>query len=507
MRWGTKWRDVASLFALSLGMRAVVRLGTGFDGLYGQDPFAYYGYALQLRDALAVLHPPPPFFWPIGYPLLVAAAFAVVGAHPLAGQLVSVVAGATVAPVVYLLVREAAGRARAGALVAGAVAAVGSQLLLSSLSVMSDASGLAWVTLSALAMLRYLRRLEVRWLAAAAFALGWAVLTRWVYALAVIPWAVAAAIAWRAAGLRLRSVVAAAALAVAVGGAVIGVQFAGDVRGVGPSHVGDLQVVSWNPANALLATVHNSDGVFHYRYPIGVFYALPPLHPAFVFPVFTPFLLLGVASLCSLPRALAALLAGWPAVVWMFLVGIAWENPRFSLALLVPLLVFVGLGVQRALESDAGRWRIAVAGACAVGLVGALAWSVRDLRRFVAEKDAALAMSRWVESELPPGATLLTFRLTNTVAHYTSVRAVELYNESPASLTERACGPDAPYLLLDVGNLTAQWSGLSPHLNFLWLRDEAGLAEVGRRGGYTLWRVGDLCRHAGEAPPPPVSGP
>jgi len=507
MRPGTKWRDVASLFVLSLGLRAMVRLATGFDGLYGQDPFAYYGYALQLRDALAAMHPPPPFFWPIGYPLLVVAAMAIVGAQPLAGQLVSAVAGATLAPAVYLLVREAADRARAGAWAAGTLAAVGSQLLLSSVSVMSDACGLAWAGVSALAMARYLRKCDVRWLAAAAFALGWAVLTRWVYALFVIPWALSAAFAWRTSRLRLRSVVAAAALAVAIGGAVVGAQFLGEVRHAGPSHVGDLQVVSWNPANAFRATVRTSDGVFHYRYPIGVFYAMAPLHPAFVFPLLTPFLLLGVASLCSLPRALAALLAAWPVVVWVFLAGIAWENPRFSLALLVPLLVVEGLGVERALERDSGRWRRAVAGVCTMGLVGALAWSVRDIRRFVAEKDAALAVSRWVESELPPSATLLTFGLTNTVAHYTSLRAVELYNESLATLPGRACGPYPSYLLLDSGRLVAQWTGLSPHVNFLWLRDRAGLAEVGHQGRYTLWRIGDRCRREGVPQPPTASGP
>lgn len=496
-----------SLFALALAVRAVVRLATGFDGLYGQDPFAYYNYALQLREALAALHEPPPFFWPIGYPLLVAAVLAIVGAQPIAGQLVSTVAGAMVAPVVYLLVLEADEKARAGAWVAGAVAALGSQLLLSSVSVMADACGLAWVALSALAVARYVRRCDLRWLAAAAFTLGWAVLTRWVYALVVVPWAVSAALAWRAARITLTRALLAAAVAVAVGGAVVGTQFVGPRSDSGPSHVGDLRVVGWNPANVIRATVHNSDGVFHYRYPIGFFYALPVLHPAFVFPLFTPFLLLGLASLRSLPRTLVALVAGWPIVVWAFLAGIAWENPRFSLSLLVPLLILLGLGVQRAFATDAGRWRRAVAGACALGLVGAGAWSVRDLRRFVAEKDAALAVSRWVEKQLPPDSTLLAFGLTNTVAHYTSLRTVELYNETQATLPGRACGQVRPYLLLDLAKLSAQWTGLSPHLNFLWLRDQAGLVEVGRFGGYTLWRVGNRCGGASQAYPAPVSGP
>jgi hypothetical protein len=505
-RPGATIRDAAALFALALAVRAAARWATGFDGLYGQDPFAYLDYAARLRDALAGAHLPPPFFWPIGYPLLVAAAMALLGGGPAGGQAVSLLAGATVAPAVYLLVREADARARVGAWAAGAVAAVGSQLLLSSLSLMSDACGLAWVVLSALAMARYLRRCEPGWLAASAFALGCAVLTRWVYALAVVPWAVSAVLAWRAGAIGPRRIVRAAVLAVAVGGAVVGAQFLGGSAGAAPSHVGDLQVVGWNPANAVRAEVANSDGRFHYRYPIGVFYALPALHPAFVFPLLSPFLLLGAFALRVVPRPLAALLALWPVTVWAFLAGIAWENPRFSLALLPPLLVLVGLGVERALGAGAPAQRRAVVlGVCAISLAGMIAWSSRDLRRFVAAKDETVAVSRWAEASLPRGAVVLTFGLTDTVSHYTGLSAVELYNETAATLPARACGGAPAYLLLDVGDVATQWEGLAPHVNFLWLRDHAGLAEIGRRDRYTLWRVGDRCR--GAAPPPPASGP
>jgi len=490
----TRVRDTAALFSLALAVRAAVRLVSGFDGLYGQDPFAYLGYAVRLHDALLAFQPPPPFFWPIGYPLLAALAMLVVGPHAAAAQLVSVLAGAAVAPLVYLLVREVDEDARAGALLAGAAAAVGAQLLLSSVSVMSDACGLAWVVLSALAMARFARRCEARWLAAAALALALAVLTRWVYALAALPWAVAAVLAWRQARVRLARAVAAAALAVGLGAAVLGGQFVWHARGAGPSHAGDLQVVRWDPANAVRATVRNSDGVFRYRYPIGLFYALPALHPAFLFPLLAPFLLLGVAALRTVPRPIALLLAGWLATVWVFLAGIAWENPRFSLALLAPLLCLLGLGGERALRWRPARGaRAAVAGVCALGLAGMLAWAIRDLRALVAAKDASVAVSRWAAAALPPGATLLTFGLTETAAYYTSVDAVELYNETPATLPRRACGPRRAYLLLDEAAVATQWAGLAPHVNFLWLREHAGLERIGQRGGYTLWRLGDRC--------------
>lgn len=33
-----------------------------FDGLYGQDPFAYYNFAESMRDSIATQEALPPFF-------------------------------------------------------------------------------------------------------------------------------------------------------------------------------------------------------------------------------------------------------------------------------------------------------------------------------------------------------------------------------------------------------------------------------------------------------------
>jgi hypothetical protein len=75
-----------------------------FDGLYGQDPYAYLDYATgPLAETLRHLQPPPPFYWPPGYPLLVTLASAIVGSGALAGQIVSLVAGGAVAVFTALL--------------------------------------------------------------------------------------------------------------------------------------------------------------------------------------------------------------------------------------------------------------------------------------------------------------------------------------------------------------------------------------------------------------------
>jgi len=60
------------LLALPAGVIAAVR---GFDGLYGQDAYAYFDYgAVSVRQSILHLAPLEAFYWPPGYPLLVALA-------------------------------------------------------------------------------------------------------------------------------------------------------------------------------------------------------------------------------------------------------------------------------------------------------------------------------------------------------------------------------------------------------------------------------------------------
>ena len=58
---------LAPLLALIL-----LRWLTGFDGLYGQDPYEYYRYTTELVDYFKHGNPPGDYFWPIGYPLTAA---------------------------------------------------------------------------------------------------------------------------------------------------------------------------------------------------------------------------------------------------------------------------------------------------------------------------------------------------------------------------------------------------------------------------------------------------
>ncbi len=79
------WTALAALWLLALLLRLVLLAAYPFDGLYGQDAFAYYDFGRQLQQ-----FQPGPFFWPWGYPALLATAFSIFGVQAEAGQIISV---------------------------------------------------------------------------------------------------------------------------------------------------------------------------------------------------------------------------------------------------------------------------------------------------------------------------------------------------------------------------------------------------------------------------------
>ena len=500
-----RWSRPILLFGVALGVRLAALAFWPFDGLYGQDAYDYHRYAVSLRESLAQGQGVPPFFWPIGYPLHVVVGQLIAGAQPSAGQAISVFAGALVAPLTFALAHETvraidARRAQRAGLMAGLIVAMAGQMLISSLSVMSDATGLAWATASAWLVVRYMRTLRPATLALATLTLAVAVVTRWVFGLLAVPWTIGVLLAWRrdwpSIGWRRAAFLSLASFA--IGGLVVATQVL-----PGNAHTGDLQVVHWDPLNALRSQVANTDGAWTYSMPVGLFYLQPLAAPSYLFPLFIPFWLAGLLALARLGAPVRALLIGWPLIVYIFLAGIAWENPRFALALFPPLAVWAGLGFdwlweQGNRKQDDGEqgnrkgcpygnaWAVALA---AAALIGTLVWAGRVVGNFVAAKNADLARVAHVSARLPGGSLLLTFGLTLSLEHYTDLAVVDLHSESQESLAARLSGCAAVFAYVDVENLDRQWRGRTPEVNFRWLRDAAGLEEVDRFGGYTLYRV------------------
>jgi hypothetical protein len=160
-----------------------------FDGLYGQDPYAYFDYGVgTLRHSLLHGAAIAPMVWPLGFPLPVTLASLVVGTSAAAGQSVSLGAAAAAVLLTYLFGRDlfiwsglqprpARWAAAAGALL---LAATG-WMLESAVMIMPDSLAVATSVLSAWALVRWCREDTASpiWLALAGAALAWSAVTRW----------------------------------------------------------------------------------------------------------------------------------------------------------------------------------------------------------------------------------------------------------------------------------------------------------------------------------------
>jgi hypothetical protein len=525
--------------ALVLAAPAAVAALGGFDGLYGQDSFAYHNYAAgPLRE---YLREPwnrglPPFYWPPGYPLLVALLVSVLGNVTLAGQALSLFMAGMAAVCTGLLARElqhqvdgatpernnprverprsilrieASGESVQSLqpsarlphfvpLAAGLLVACTGQLWQSAVVVMADTTGLAAAVLGAWALARYARRGGGRWLVVAGVGFATAVLARWIYVLVLLPAGAYALVALRrqaAAGWRRAAVHglgACMAGGLLVAPMVLPVSHSRlGLRPASESFAGNFNAYRWSALNALRREFNTSDGHLSYDLPNGLYYALAPAHRYAFTPLLAAFVLPGAWALLKRQPTGLLLIGGWAAAVYAFHAGAAWQNFRFTLAYVPPLAVLSAMGLRAAFVDwprvPRPRWAV---GVLAVGLLAMAAGGAQLTHSFVARKQADLEAVRAVEQHLPPGARLFAFGLTSTLRHYSNVETLELYDFAPADLPAALAGPGETYLLVDVAGLETQWRDARLGHSYAYLRDEAGLTLVERLGAYSLFRVG-----------------
>lgn len=511
------------LFGAAFVIRLAAVFHWQFDGLYGQDPFAYVNQAAAISDALP--HPPPTdFFWPNGYPLLIVVFSQLAGSTTLAGQLAALLCGAMLSPLVYLLTRDLytandslpvgegdqaslslekikeepkVSKIHWAGLLAGLIVAAAGQPILSSIVIMADMPALFWATLSAWLAVRACASERSRpsafYFLAAGATLGLAIITRWIYGL-VTP----ALVAYTLFELRHRRRSWWTPLPAIVSGFTIllpqlWLSFSQ------PQGLVHSWLTGWQPLNFFLREFETIDGRFSYLLPGGIYYAQPAGHPAYIFP------LLGLGAAWGLwqlwrTRQWGAiiLLLGWIMPVYLFLGGIPYQNFRFGLTLYVPLVVLTGIGLSNLLNSatkkTASPPHALIPAALPISIItlsllGMLAWAYPMLNTFLQAQNHSKRIARQVEQSLPPQATVLAFGLTLTLQHYTQLNTLELFHQTEHSLDTLTASDTPLYLLLDLDNIQHQWPGKIPDVNYGWLESNAVLTKIGEFPPYTLFRV------------------
>jgi 4-amino-4-deoxy-L-arabinose transferase-like glycosyltransferase len=485
------------LLALVLVSVSVARVmlvtSTGFNGLIGQDAYAYFGYVV---DSLVVngglVFPPPPFPFPPGYPYLVAVGVLVLGPAPWVGQLLSFAAGLLVALLTAWLAHRMWPDRPWIAVTAGSLAALNGHLGRASVLVMSDACGLAAATASVLLVMEYRRSGRAPWLVTAASAAAVAILCRWAMGLVAVPvtlYALAALVRLPRGRALVHASVAAAVTLIVLSPVLI--QFGSET----PSFMVDFEAARWNPAHAVQRTTISTEGTQNLAVPPAVYYAVAPAHPSVLAPIMAVFLLPGLWAAVGAVRSRSgpwrevALVVGWAAVVLVFLAGIALRNPRFTLTYLPPLALLAGLGVWKLGELVPSRRRVVAAAAVlGVGWAAMGGWSYTvDLVR---QKARHLQVVRWVESMVEEDSRLITFWYTATFDFESGLETIELFGLDPRSIRGSIDEGRPTYLLIDEENVKTQWRGRSPASGYEEIRRDQGLELMATHDGLSLFIVG-----------------
>jgi 4-amino-4-deoxy-L-arabinose transferase-like glycosyltransferase len=399
-------------------------------------------------------------------------------------------AGALLSPLAFVLTRDLfpAAHRRAGWL-AGVIVAVAGQPILSSVVVMADIPALFWAALSVwLVVQAWLRPARASWfLAAAGAAIALAVVSRWIYILVVPALALYVLYQIKAKRLRLWQTM----WPIAAGLLILLPQLW--LSAHRPEGLLHSWLLGWEPLNFIRRQFENVDGQYFYRLPVGVFYAQPAGHPAYIFT------LLGFGGFWGVWRiwrrrqwGAALLLLGWFLPMYLFLAGIPYQNFRFGLSLYLPWVVLSAFGISEAWDWAARTkplYRRLVQMGVTLSLLGMVAWAYPMLNNFLSAQNQRRAIAEQVAVQLPADATLLTFDLTLTLQHYTGLPTLEFFYCDEAALATLVQTREPLYLLLNVTNIETQWQGRGPQQNYHWLRDQVRLTEIDDFPPFTLFIV------------------
>jgi hypothetical protein len=497
-----------------------------YDGMYGQDTYAYYGQALAWwREVRGEPQPEFAFYssqafrWPVGYHLHVMLGFLLGGAGTWGGWVLNITMVVLCPVLVYSLVHSLfpalprSTRAVSG-IVAGGLLLVSGTYLRFGLSLMADVPALFWGLLGYNGALRAWppsgapKPKRSAWALAAGIALGLAVLNRYGALLLLPPAFVYLLIRWRVENQKRAQSLTWLTAGVALAGFLAALlpqalYLATHEAGAGYSAF----ISDWSPGKIFASTLSSTDGTLSYSMPMLAFFLLVPLVSAeagllsfYLLPAF----ITGLAYIAKSRAwpALALLLTWWLGAVLLYS-GTPYQAHRFIILYLPALTIPVGLGTAYAVQSllgaersITGRVRLLSATlllvVAFVGLLHSWRWGERWMEThasFKRDEGAVLGLAR---GALGPGETprVVAFGQTAAIHHYTGWPALDLYNHDRNALAAYLEWDGASLIVVPEESLRIQWANTPTGERWEWLRGNYPLVLQGYVGQYSVYRVG-----------------
>jgi len=475
------WRIHGLLFLGALCMRLAWSLLYSFDGLYGQDAYAYFNGAENLMAHgaffIQTAGMPAPFYVQTtpGLSLWMALLFSIFGSHAWLGMAISLITGALAVNLTYAISQRFL--SNDWALIPAGLIAAAPAAVMSSLMIMTDGPGMCLLAASILMLLRYLEEPSTkRWLLLA-FVTGLAVLIRLPAGLVVLP---------ILAGLLIHRRFPSPALVLAgicVGGLTLlpeWLYLLYKEEGVFSFHM----IARWSPLNAFQTEFTTQDGHLSYPWPLGLEITAMAAGHKFLTPVAALLAPLGLWQIRKDKSALG-IVGLWFASYFIFALGLTVMNPRYLLPLLIPYAILATLGL-RALAPTLEKRKIAGVLLLA-GILTTQVWGqARQLQPFLELKEDELALATWVQENTKESDQVVSLKMAFAIDHYAGRSAVEIFFFSPQVHLEK----DQPiYMIWDPEDMKVRAGNPRINENHEWIKAHCQQEPVHQHGPYSVWRA------------------
>lgn len=495
------------LFIVSFLFRLLLVFVFQFDGLYGQDAYAYYDYSKIFHDSVLSFQLPPNFYWPIGY-YLFTSIFSIFTAGNIgyAAMLVSLNAGSLCAGVIYLITYELLkinnmsfgqgilrsaqndGENKKISLYAGLIICFSGVVVKASIVIMSDALGLLFASLSMLYIVKYYNTQKPAHIAISFISLALAIMARYAYLILLIPFCIIVIYIIRKPYNRVDTLKH-YGFAVFLGLLVFLPQLY-YISKYGIAYVPSQPeertwVVEWSPVNFFLRDFSTKDGTMHYKIWNGLYYLSPIFHPLYLSVFGFTFLYGFLVSLKNKHYPILLFCVLWILFIYIYLAGSPYQSLRYTLSFLPGLAILsaIGLGALNVKRDFRQLFLYA-------GIVVLIAFGVYHLKTFAEQKQDELKIVNWVNNNIPDGSQIFSFEITSALNHYSKIKPHEFYSLNRAELKNIIdSSATGEYFILPEDKLNSQWKGLPIEQNFQYLKSNYKLIPVTELNYYKVYKL------------------
>lgn len=483
------------LFVLSFVFRLLLIVIFRFDGLYGQDAYAYLEYSKKFYEAIANFQIPPQFYWPIGYSAL-ASVFTIftIGNFGLASLIVSLNSGSLCAGFVYLLAYELASGINVNerkkfSLYAGLITAFAPVLVKSSIVIMSDSLSLMFASWAMWQFVKYFNEQKPLHLISSSAFLALAVMTRYGYAFLIVPMALYSIYYLIKSGINKIKLSRDLFLALITGVIIFSPQLYYILHyGIPNFHSENglgVWPTTWNFLNFIRKDFTTFDGTMHYTFWNGLYNLSPVFHPMYLSIFGITFLIGGYYIVKKKAYAFLILTLSWILIYYIYFSGSPFQALRFLMSFLPAMALVSAFGISELKIKNQLKNILLYA-----GLLVLILYSFYHMSTFSKQKNNELEVVNAVINYVPDSSTVFSFDVTMAVNHYTKLNAIELFNVKENEIKNKidSSGHDV-YFILPIENIKSQWAGLPLEKKYDMIRSNYPLQTVTSANRFKILKI------------------